>query len=412
MMRLFAARLLLAAWMLGITVASRDKGRHWVGTWTSMPQEVEVGNLAPPPFGGEDVPYQFRNSTIRQTLRTSIRAERIRIRISNVFGKTPLPITAASVALPLNGNSGVGEIDGSSTRRLTFEGSASTTIGPGEFVDSDPVHFRLPPLSNLALSIYLEDGQLGNKITGHPGSRTTSWMGTGNLVNASSVSEASTRHWYFVSAVETWAPRNHYSIVLLGDSITDGRGSEDDRNNRWSDFLAARLQVSRKPHIAVNNQAAGGNAVLSGGLGPPLLHRYHRDALQQNGARYVLVFEGVNDIGTSPTDDLTQRQLTQRLINAYAEIVTACKKANMRTIGATITPFTGSQYGDVRREETRLEVNDWILNNGTFDYVVDFASVIGDGDKLRPEFDSGDHLHPNVDAYREMGSRFPVHIFE
>ncbi|KAJ4198647.1 hypothetical protein NW759_016274, partial [Fusarium solani] len=158
-----------------------------------MPQEVEIGNLAPPP-GGEDVPYQFRNSTIRQTLRTSIRAERIRIRISNVFGKTPLPITAASLALPLNGNAGVGEIDGSTTKRLTFEGSASTTIGLGEFVDSDPVHFRLPPLSNLALSIYLEDGQLGNKITGHPGSRTTSWMGTGNLVNASSVSEASTRH--------------------------------------------------------------------------------------------------------------------------------------------------------------------------------------------------------------------------
>ncbi|KAF4460644.1 hypothetical protein FALBO_12564 [Fusarium albosuccineum] len=377
-----------------------------------MPQEVEPGNLAPPPFGGQDVAVQFQNSTLRQTFHMSIGAEKIRVRLSNTFGQTDLPITAASISLPADGNAGVGQIDVSTTKQLRFNGSASITIPPGEIVYSDAINFKVSPLSNVALSIFTEQGQSGNKITGHPGSRTTSWMQTGNHVNAASVSEASTKHWYFATGVDVWAPKDYFSVVLLGDSITDGRGSDDDGNNRWSDFLAAHLQDSGMSHIAVNNQAAGGNAVLQGGLGPPLIQRYHRDALQQPGAKYILIFEGVNDIGPSNTDDTTQHQLTDRLIGAYSEIVAECKKRGLRTIGATITPFSGNQYGHPKREATRLEVNEWILNNGTFDYTVDFASLIGDGDTLLPEFDSGDHLHPNVAAYREMGTKFPINIFE
>lgn len=164
-------------------------------------------------------------------------------------------------------------------------------------------------------------------------------------------------------------------------------------------------------NIAITNQAAGGNAVLEGGLGPPLLDRYRRDALGQKGVEYVMIFEGVNDIGPSDTDDQTQEELSANLISAYEQIVADCRDAGLVTIGATITPFAGSQYGDPARERTRVRVNEWILTAGLFDYVVDFASFIGDGDSLKPEFDSGDHLHPNVAGYKELARRFDLDIF-
>ncbi|KAF4948794.1 hypothetical protein FSARC_13645 [Fusarium sarcochroum] len=350
-----------------------------------MPQEVELGNLAPPPFGGENAMSQFENSTLRQTFQMSIGAETIRIRISNTFGQTDLPITAASVAYPAQGSAGVGQIETATSRQLRFNGSASVIVPPGEIAYSDPIDIMVSPLSNIALSLYTERGQLGSKITGHPGSRTTSWMQTGEHVNASSISETSTLHWYFATGIDVLAPTDHFSVVLLGDSITDGRGSDDDGNTRWSDFLAANLQNSGMLHVAVNNQAAGGNAVLKGGLGPPLLQRFRRDALQQAGVRYVLVFEGVNDIGASSPEDLTQKQLKDSLIRAYSDIVAECKSRRLVAIGATITPFSGNQYGHPRREITRLQINKWILNSGTFDYTVDFSSIIGDGDKLLQE---------------------------
>lgn len=164
-------------------------------------------------------------------------------------------------------------------------------------------------------------------------------------------------------------------------------------------------------NIAVTNQAAGGNAILEGGLGPPLLDRYRRDALGQKGVKYVMIFEGVNDIGVSDTDDETQEALFENLISAYAQIVSDSKKAGLVTIGTTITPFAGSQYGDPAREKTRVRVNEWILTASAFDYVVDFAGFIGDGESLKPEFDGSDHLHPNVAGYRELARRFDLDIF-
>lgn len=152
--------------------------------------------------------------------------------------------------------------------------------------------------------------------------------------------------------------------------------------------------------------------MLQGGLGPPLLTRYNRDALSQQGVKYVFIFEGVNDIGPSATDSATQQRLGDSLISAYKQIVADCKKAGLVTIGATITPFAGSgqSYSNPAREQTRQRVNEWILENGTFDHVVDFASFIGDGDHLKAQFDGGDHLHPNVPGYQELANKFPVEI--
>ncbi|KAF4952733.1 hypothetical protein FGADI_6485 [Fusarium gaditjirri] len=383
--------LLVACLVLsGSALPNGNDKRHWVGTWASMPQEVEPANLAPAPFGGADATAQFENTTLRQTFHMSIGADKIRIRFSNIFGKTDLPITAASIALPVGGKAGVGQIETKTTKQLKFSGKKSVSVPAGEIVYSDPIDFKLKPLSNLALSVYTEKGQLGNKITGHPGSRTTSWMQKGNHVNAASVSEGSTKHWYFANGVDSWAPKDHFAVVLLGDSITDGRGSTDDTNDRWSDALAAHLQESGMSNVAVNNMAAGGNAILSGGLGPILLQRYKRDALEQPGAKFVVVFEGVNDIGPSATDEATQKRIKDGLIAAYVQIAKDSKKAGMTTIGATITQMLGNQYYAPEREVTRVAINDWILKNGTFDHTVDFAALIGSGDKLLPQYDSGD----------------------
>lgn len=174
----------------------------------------------------------FQEATLRQTLHSSIGADRIRLQISNTFGGSELPITLASVALPTGGQAGVGEIDVETLVGLTFNGSDSVTIPAGEVVYTDPVDFKVGPQSMITVSLYSQPGQAGNSITGHPGSRTTSWMQQGNCVNESSVSESSVAHWYFISAVEAWAPQTTSALVVLGDSISDGRGSIDNENNR------------------------------------------------------------------------------------------------------------------------------------------------------------------------------------
>ncbi|KAK1462407.1 hypothetical protein CCUS01_08594 [Colletotrichum cuscutae] len=297
---------------------------HWVVTWTSMTQEVEQSNLPPSPYNGGSV--QFRNATLRQTFHAFIGASRIRFQLTNTFGGSDLPITAASVAFPLGGAAGVSGIDPATTKGLTFSGSPSVVIKQGAVVYSDPIDFK--------------QGQSGTRITGHPGSRTTSWMQNGNQVNTSSIGGASTKHWYFASAVEAWAPRNTSAMIVLGDSISDGRGSDDDKNNRWPDLLLARLQKEGITNLAIANQAAGGNAVLSGGLGPTLLTRYSRDALTQQGVSRVLIFEGVNDIGGGGTDTGSQQRIGDGLIAAYQKIVADCKKAGLATcqIGSPIRP--------------------------------------------------------------------------
>ncbi|KAL2152107.1 hypothetical protein VTH82DRAFT_5291 [Thermothelomyces myriococcoides] len=396
----------------------QDDDWHWVATWTSMPQLVEPNNMPPAPFtGGGAV---FRDATLRQTLHVSIGAERLRLQISNTFGGSDLPITAATIALPQGGRAGVAGIDSATVKPLTFNnGSSSITIPQGEVAYTDPIDFTVEPQANIAVSIYSQQGQSGSSITGHPGSRTTSWMQSGNQVEAASLSGSNTKHWYFLSAVEAWAPPTTSAFVILGDSITDGRGSTDDGNDRWPDLLLARMQAEggNLSEIAVNNQAAGGNAVLSGGLGPTLLSRYRRDALQVAGAKYVMIFEGVNDIGGGPTDAGSQAGIGSGLQDAFAQIVADCKAAGIKTIGGTITPFSGNgqPYSDPTREQTRVQVNDWILNSGTFDATVDFASIVADpgiSSQLAPQYDGGDHLHPNVAGYQAMADGFPLDIFD
>ncbi|KAF1961767.1 SGNH hydrolase [Byssothecium circinans] len=404
---------------------------HWIDTWASMPQLTEPANLPPAPFNQTGT--VFINSTIRQTLHMSIGASQIRLKVSNAFGVTNLPITAATVALPENDTAGIHQIQASTVQKVTFSGEDSISIPNGALAVSDPLDFEIKPQSMLTVTLYLETGQITNSITSHPGSRTTTWWQFGNAVSTPSLTIAnattqSAAHWYFLSAVEAWVPRTHGTLAIIGDSITDGRGSDTNKNNRWPDLLLARLQSQNSSsttapltgRIAIANQAAGGNRILADGLGPSALSRIERDVLSHPGVKYAMIFEGVNDIGTAPATPSAQESIYQNLTQAYRQIATRIHAFGIPVFGATITPFcapanvTAQPYSSPERERTRVRVNEFIRGSGVFDAVVDFAGMVEDPlvkGQLGREWDSGDYLHLNGRGYQRLADGFPVGVF-
>ena len=265
--------------------ASASTPGAWIHSWTAMPQLTEPGNLPPAPFTQAD--RVLVDSTVRQTVHVSLGGALIRVRFSNAFGGSALPITAATVALPLDGRAGVSAIRPGSTRTLTFDGRPSVTVPVGAQVVSDPLPFAVAAQSNLTVTTYLATGQLTTNITSHPGSRTTSYLVAGDHVDADDLAGATpVDHWYFISGLEAWEPQRAAGVVMLGDSLTDGRGSTTNQNNRWPDQLLQRLQADRRTaDVAVLNQAAGGNRVLNDGLGPNALARLDRDVLAHERGR-------------------------------------------------------------------------------------------------------------------------------
>ncbi|KAI1618063.1 SGNH hydrolase-type esterase domain-containing protein [Exophiala viscosa] len=409
-----------------ITTPSIPNG-HWVDTWTAMPQLTEYTNLPPPPYN--TTTEQFYNSTMRQTLHMSTGASQIRIVISNAFGLTDLPITAVTVALPFNGSSGESAILPSTLQTVTFSsGEGSIVIPDGALAVSDPLDFPVAPLSTITVTTYLAAGQNGTYITSHPGSRATSWMTLGNQVTATNLTGSelqSVAHWYFLSAVQAWSPPQNRAFSIIGDSITDGRGSDTDQNDRWPDLVLYRLQSSGDPSltsIAVNNQAAGGNRILEDGLGPSVLSRVERDVLSHPGVRYAMTFEGVNDIGDA---DLNVSNLTityNRLISAYRQIATRIHAFNIPLFAATITPFSAPNdnttlqpYSSPMREQIRQQVNTFIRTSGTFDAVLDFDAVVRNQSmpsQLADALQSGDCLHPNDQGYQLIANSFDLTLFQ
>ncbi|TFK51192.1 SGNH hydrolase [Heliocybe sulcata] len=390
-----------------------------------MPQLTEYTNLPPPPFNQSNL--VFYNSTLRQTLHMSVGGEQIRLEFSNAFGTVDLPITAVTVALPSNGSSGDSAIKTETLQPVTFSGNSSIIVPNGALVVSDPLNFPIAPQSTITVTMYLAQGQASNYITSHPGSRATSYFSFGNYVNAANMTDPSTQniaHWYFVSGVQTWAPSSTSVWAIVGDSITDGRGSDTDGNDRWPDLVLRRMQQNPlTANIAVINQAAGGNRILYDGLGPNAQGRIERDVLSQSGVRYAMIFEGVNDIGTADTTAAAQQEVGDRLLLAYQQIITRVHTFGIPIFAATITPFgapnsTIQPYSDPTRELTRQRINTWI-RNGTgsgslFDAVVDFDAIVRDPSnpaQLNPMYNSGDYLHPNVAGYTAIANVFPLDLF-
>jgi lysophospholipase L1-like esterase len=368
----------------------------------------------------------FVNSTIRQTLFMTAQANQIRIKISNVFGGSNLPITAITVALPANNTAGIHQIQPSTVKKVTFSGKDGITIPNGALAVSDPINFAIKGEQIVTVTMYLANGQTTNSITSHPGSRTFSWWQSGNAVSSAALdilnsTTQSAAHWYFLSSIEAWVIPKQGSFLIVGDSITDGRGSTNNLNNRWPDLLFRRLQKSSATkHISFGNLAAGGNRILADGLGPNAFGRIDRDVLAHPGVQYAMIFEGVNDIGTSATTQAAQDAVYDGLVLAYQQMVTLIHSHGIPVFGATITPFSAPSnvtiqpYSDPLREQTRQRVNKFIRESGTFDEVVDFDKWLADPkipSQLNPEYDGGDYLHPSVQGYQYLADKFPVDIF-
>lgn len=383
---------------------------HWVGSWAASQQLPEPQNSL--------APDDLHDVTLRQIVHLSIGGSELRVHLSNAFGTTPLEISSVHIALPVSATSD--KIDPATDKALTFAGEPSVTIPAGADYISDPVDFPAPALSNLAITLYLTLPPA--QQTGHPGSRATSYLVHGDLVSASVLPNAkAVDHWYWISGVDVAATPQAAAIVTLGDSITDGHASITNGNDRWPDVLAHRLQAnpSTQP-LSVLNQGIGGNRLLLDGLGPNALARFDRDVLAQTGVHYLILLEGVNDLGTlTRTADVPRSEhdaLVHRILSAYAQIIARAHAHGIQVIGATILPYTGSDYyhPGPASEADRETINQWIRTAGHFDAVIDFDTIMRDPrhpDRLLPAYDSGDHLHPSPAGYQVMGNAIPFSLF-
>ena len=382
----------------------------WVGTWAASQQIPEPQNALP----GE----ALRDITLRQLFHLSLGGTTVRVRLSNAFGTEPLHFTSVHIARPLAAASSA--IDPGSDRPLSFSGSSDVTVPAGAEYVSDPVEYSVAPLSSLAITFHLDAAPAPQ--TGHPGSRATSYYIHGDQVTAATLPNANKiDHWYQVSGIDVLAPVPAASVVALGDSITDGHGATTNGNERWTDVLARRLQASPGTRqISILNQGIGGNHLLTDGLGPSALARFDRDVLAQSGVHWLIVFEGINDLGglarQGEAPSTEHSLLVHRIIAAYQQIIARAHTHSIRVMGATITPYVGSDYYHPApaNEADRQTINHWIRASAHFDAVLDFDRVVRDPsrpDRLLPAYDCGDHLHPSPAGYRALAEAVPLSLF-
>ena len=372
---------------------------HWVGTWATGPQTTEQDNLPP---------TSLANNTLRQFAHVSIGGSQIRVRISNAYGKSTVTLTSVHIAKATTGGS-ASTIDTASDKALAFSGTESVSIQAGKEVWSDPLNFDLAALSTVGISIAF--GTQSGDVTGHPGSRTTSYIGTGNQVTAASISAGvkTADHWYFLTGIDVMAPAAAKAIAILGDSITDGRGSTTNMNDRWPDQLAKRLQANAATaNIAVLNLGIGGNAVVNGGLGPTATARFDSDILGQSGVRWVMVLEGVNDIGAGAQ--------ASGLTGAFQSFIDKSHAKSLLIYGIPVLPFKGnSDYDSTAHQMVRTQVNDWINAAGHFDKALPLDTAVADPadpSKLLSAYDSNDHLHLSPAGYQKMADSIDLSLFQ
>ena len=384
--------------------------QNWIASWGASQQVPEPQNMLPS--------ADLQDATVRQIFHLSAGGPELRVHLSNAFGTDALHFTAVHIARPISPHSSA--IDVARDKALTFAGNPDVIVPPGAEFVSDPIPYPVEALSDLAVTFYLESPPA--RETGHPGSRATSYFMHGNTVATQTLVDAHTvDHWYQISEIDVQAAPGSGSVVALGDSITDGHGATTNGNDRWTDVLASRLQQSPTTrNIGVFNAGIGGNHLLTDGLGPNALARFDRDVLAPAGVRWLIVFEGVNDLGgltrTEEVPPAEHAALVQRLIAAYQQIIARAHAHGLRVIGATVTPYAGSDYyhpGPLN-EKDRQTVNEWIRATGHFDAVIDFDAVVRDPhqpDHLLPAYDCGDHLHPSPAGYRAMGEAISLSLF-
>jgi len=447
--RLFTA---LLALVLAAPAVAQSKGDKWVATWATAlvsrplpgPRGVGPGGppaaapapapgsaaapaVAPPatpapapgaapaaPGGGRGFvpPATVNNQTLRQVVHTSIGGSRVRVVLSNAFGTAPIAIGGANLALREKDAS----IVASSSKRLTFGGAAAASILAGATLVSDPVDLALPPLSDLAIDIFIP-GDLGvspSPVTTHNGASQTNYVSEpGNHVGAATLPAAlRPGAWFLIARVEVMAPANTIGLVAFGDSITDGARSTTDTNNRWPDVLARRFAARKNPGVAVLNAGISGNRVLGDGAGLSALARFDKDVLLQTGVTHVVVMEGINDIGQARSNPAPS---AADLIAAHKQLIERAHARGLKIYGGTLTPYEGAAYFAPEGEAKRQALNDWIRSSGAYDGVIDFDKATRDPaapTKFLPAYDSGDHLHPNDAGYTAMGNLVDLALFK
>ncbi|MBR6139929.1 MAG: SGNH/GDSL hydrolase family protein [Prevotella sp.] len=387
-MRKLTILLLTAA--MSMTISAQQKNSPtsvWEATWATA---IEF-------TGPSDMPASsLSNRAIRQIIHVSKGGTQLQLKLSNVHSKEPVDIKSVFIADAKEAS----DIDAKTAKYVTFNGKRNITIEPGKDITSDVIGYNLKPLQLLSITInYGESTPVS--ASSHRGSRTTSYIIKGvakpktKFVDAEKVD-----HWYNIASLDVLRsnPAEANAIVVLGNSITDGRGSTTNKQNRWTDAMAEALGGE----TSVLNLGIGGNSVLWGGLSEPAVKRFNRDILEQQGVKTLIIFQGVNDIGGSRGNS---EEVAKKLTEAYKTFIDQGHAKGWKVIGATITPFKGNSYYSFFHEAARQVVNEWIRTSGAFDAVIDFDELVRDPQdptKLKAEY-SDDWLHLNPTGYAAMG---------
>ncbi len=409
--------------------------QHWVATWGTAQQLARIPPPGPRPAtqpatapaaparpasaAPRPVPFQqtvaqrgFNNQTVRMIVPTSIGGGRLRVKLTNAFGSAPVAIGAAHVAI----RSKESAIVPGSDRVLSFNGHPSCTIGPGMVILSDPVQLNVPKLGDLAVSLYLP-GETGPPTNHNYGLHTTYISKEGDVTGQAAMADAlTTQSYYYLAGVDVLAPSNASLIVTFGDSITDGALLTPDTEDNWPSLLAARLAANKRTAgFAVANAAISGNQILGEGGGANALARLDRDVLSLAGVKWMMLLEGINDIGKLGRPATAAEPLSaEDLIGGYKQIIEAAHTRAIKVVGCTLTPYGGAGYFTEKGEAIREAVNTWIRTSGAFDGVVDFDAATRDSSnpkRYRPEYDHGDHLHPGAAGVQAMANAINLGIF-
>lgn len=403
--------LILLVCFSGVAFAAEG---HWVGTWAASPS----------PQASSDVMHkdklEFDHQTLREIVHASIGGNTLRVRLSNAYGKTALEIGAAHIALH---GTGSGIVVGSD-RVLTFGGRSAVSIPPNAPLLSDPVKLDLPAGGELVISLYLPGSTTGAGI--HYAAQQTSYIGSGDLTAAVTMNGATTMtSWAFLTGVDVMAPQSAATIVAFGDSITDGARSTVDANHRWPDFLAGRLLSGHGAReIAVVDAGIGGNRILHDAygnvsFGVNALARFDRDVLSEPGVQYVIVLEGINDIGhAAGSAPASETVSAEDIIAGLKQLIARAHEHGLKVFGATLTPFEGTifpGYYTPEKDTKRKAVNEWIRTSKAFDGVIDFEKAVRDpknSGRMLPAYDGGDHLHPSDAGYKAMADEIRLSLFQ
>jgi lysophospholipase L1-like esterase len=403
---------LLASSALPAQTAKTD---HWVATWGTAqllvrPQPAAAPTPTAPPKQPPAGARGFANQTVRMVVRASIGGQRLRVKLSNAFGSGQVVIGAAHIAL----RSKDSETVAGSDRTLTFDGKPGCRLGPGVVLLSDPVDLKVAPLASLAVSLFFP-GETGPPTTHSTGLHTTYISREGDFTAQPAIADSTTtQSYYWLAGVDVLAPAGAALLVTFGDSITDGTASTPNADSNWPSLLAARLAGNKKTAlIGVANMGIGGNRVLYDGTGASALARLDRDVLSQAGVKWMMLLEGINDIGRVGTGT-PEAPTAEELIAAYRQIIERAHTHGIKVIGCTLTPYEGAGYSRAPGEAVREEVNKFIRGGGAFDAFVDFEAATRDPanpNRFRADFDPGDHLHPNDKGYQAMADAVDLAIF-